>query len=311
MVEKKLNKVKLIGVVVVILVIVVSIMVMFSIKKKHESIEYKLEVVGYSETDVEYIKTNFDSSEISHLLSIKYSNKMISLSKEKYFRFDKLDDYLKYYKNNTSLSSKDVILKINTHTNLDFYEEIYEADTNKNELVLVNKFYKLDETYEPTDLAEVSSKYAYSGKKVSESIVESLTSMLDDAKEAGYKLVVTQGYRSYEEQETAYENYKNKNGESLADTFVSRPGHSDYQTGLSLDIEPYNKVISDPETNEEHIWLLANAHKYGFILRYPNGVSEITGFGYYPWRFRYVGVQAATNIYSNNITFEEYYGYNF
>lgn len=311
MVEKRLNKVKLIGVVAVFLIIIVSIIVIFAIKKKHASLEYKLEVIGYSESEVEYIKSSFDSSEISHILSIEYSNKLLSLSKEKYFRFDRLDDYLEYSEKESSLTAAQIITKINTHTDLGFYEKIYDTDTSKKELMMVNKYYKLSETYEPEDLIEVPIRYAYSGKYVSESILENLESMLEAAREVNYKLVVSQGYRSYKDQASMYESYESSNGEEAADAFVSRPGHSDYQTGLSFDLQPYNKVVENPETNEEHIWLVSNAHKYGFIFRYPDGVSEVTGFKYYPWRLRYVGVDAATYIYNNNITFEEYYGYNF
>ncbi len=311
MVVKKLNKVKLIGVIASVFVIIAFIIIFSMIKKKHDSIEYKLEVKGYSETEVSYIKSNFNSSQVSHILSIDYSKSIISLSKEKYFRFDKLDKYLEYASKNSALTNSEVIIKINTHRDIDFYEEILETDTGKKELMLVNKYYKLSETYEPTDLVEISSRYAYSGKFISESILENVQNLIDSAKESGYKLVVTQGYRSYEDQNTAYESYKSSNGESAADTFVSRPGHSDYQTGLSLDIEPYNKVIETPDENEEHIWLMSNAHNYGFILRYPKDKSDITGFNYYPWRLRYVGVEAATDIHSNNITLEEYYGYKF
>lgn len=311
MVEKKLNKVKLIGVLVVILVIIVSVIVMLAIKKKHESLEYKLEVIGYSEAEIEYIKSNFDTSKTEYVLANEYSKNIIPLSKEKYFRFDKLDEYLDYSKEESSLSMSEIITKINTYTNLEFYSQIFNTDTNKKELMMVNKYYKLDETYEPSDLVEVSSRYAYSGKYVSESILENLEEMLDAAREVNYKLVVSQGYRSYEDQASMYESYSSANGEEAADSFVSRPGHSDYQTGLSFDLQPYNKTVEDPETNEEHIWLVSNAYKYGFIFRYPDGVSEITGFKYYPWRLRYVGVDAATYIYNNNITFEEYYGYNF
>ncbi len=311
MVVKKLNKFKLFGVIIALLLIIGAITIFSLIKKHHNSIEYKLEEKGYSEIEVSYIKANFDISQISQILSIDYSKNLIALSKEKYFRFDKLKEYLEYYNKNKNLTETDIVTKVNTHTNIDFYDEIIATDTSKKELMMVNKYYKLSETYEPSDLVEVSSRYAYKGKYISESILESLKSMLESAMESGYVLVVTQGYRSYEDQLKAYENYKNSNGEASANAFVSKAGHSDYQTGLGLDIEPYNKTISNPNESEEHIWLMENSYKYGFILRYPEDKENITGFSYYPWRFRYVGVELSTYIYNNNITFEEYYGYKF
>ena len=114
-------------------------------------------------------------------------------------------------------------------------------------------------------------------------------------------------YRSYTNQETLYNRYVQKDGSIKADTYSARPGHSEHQTGLAVDV--HNTVLpytSFDKTNE-FTWMKENAHKYGFILRYPKDKTNITGYDYEPWHNRYIGVEHATYIYENNITFDEYY----
>ena len=313
MVQRKLNKKKLvlaISMLIGIILIIVLIISFISNIIKKNSIEYKLEVIGYSTKEIEYIKTNLSKEEQDKVLNMEYNSILVSLYKEKYFRKDKLDDYLEYYKSNKKLSSSEIVTKINTHTNIEAYEKIFDTDTSKNELMLVNKYYKLSEDYKP-EVELISSGYSYSGKYASKSIIESIANLIDAAKEENLKLVVAAGYRSYKDQESIYESYKINNGIREADENVSRPGHSDYQTGLAVDIEPYAKYIENVSESEEYKWLLDNAHKYGFIQRFPEGKEDITGFKYSAWHLRYVGIDAATFIHDNNITFEEYYGYKF
>jgi D-alanyl-D-alanine carboxypeptidase len=176
--------------------------------------------------------------------------------------------------------------------------------------MLVNKYYKLSEDYNP-EVEAISSQYSYAGKYASKMIIESIQNLIDSAKDSNLKLIVSAGYRSYKDQEKIYNDYKVSNGIREADNTVSRPGHSDYQTGLAVDIEPYAKRIENVSESEEYQWLLNNMHRFGFIQRFPEGKESITGFKYSAWHLRYVGVEAATYIHDNNITFEEYYGYKF
>lgn len=313
MVQRKLNKKRvalaiaaLVGLVIIIILIISLIS---NIIKKH-SIEYKLEVVGYNTEEIEYIKNNFSKEEQEKVLNDEYNKMLIPLYKEKYFRKDKLDDYLEYYETNKDLSSSEIVMKVNTHTNLEVYEKVFDTDTSKNELMLVNKYYKLSEDYNP-EVEAISSQYSYAGKYASKMIIESIQNLIDSAKDSNLKLIVSAGYRSYKDQEKIYNDYKVSNGIREADNTVSRPGHSDYQTGLAVDIEPYAKRIENVSESEEYQWLLNNMHRFGFIQRFPEGKENITGFKYSAWHLRYVGIEAATYIHDNNITFEEYYGYKF
>ena len=313
MIQKKLNKKKVaLAAALLVVIIIVIILIISGISKAIEksSIEYKLGEIGYTTEEIEYIKNNFTKEEQNELLDKEYDSILIKFYKEKYFRKDKLEDYLEYHNSNKDLSSGEVITKINTHTNIEPYEKIFDTDISKNELMLVNKYYKLSEDYKP-EVELISSQYAYSGKYASKTIIESIQNLIDAAKEDNIKLIVAAGYRSYEDQEDIYEGYKINNGIREADEVVSRPGHSDYQTGLAVDIEPYAKYIENVSESEEYQWLQNNMYNFGFIQRFPEGKEDITGFKYSAWHLRYVGIDAALYIHDNNITFEEYYGYKF
>ena len=94
-----------------------------------------------------------------------------------------------------------------------------------------------------------------------------------------------------------------------ADLSTARAGFSEHQTGLAIDILTYNVTLSNFEETDAFKWLSSNAYKYGFILRYPKGKEDITGYEYESWHYRYVGVEIATQIFEEDITFDEYYAY--
>lgn len=306
--KKKLN-VKRLGIfcaciLILLIVLIVFINSLIEEAKLKETIEYKLGEVGYSSGEVKVIKEELKDKEIEKVLKSKYDKNLSKLIKEKYFIFDNLDKYLDYLNDNSNETPSNVIAIVNVGANNEWYSNIKETDTTKNELMLVNKFYGLSETYEPSDLVKVSSTYGYEGKRVSEVIYDSLTNMIDSAKENGYTLLVNQGYRSYADQLEAYTDIEDVNGTEAADERAARAGHSEYQTGLSVELSTYGA-----EVGTETQWLLDNSYRFGFIVRYPEGSSDITGFSSDAWRVRYVGRDVATKIHNENITFDEYYGY--
>ena len=175
--------------------------------------------------------------------------------------------------------------------------------------MLVNRLYGLSENYEPDDIIDVPSQYAYTGVKISNSIMDNIVALIDAASEEGYTFVLADGYRSYSEQESIFERYKNAYGYSEADRIAARAGHSEYQTGISFTIVPLYKEYDEPKESSEYKWLNDNAYKFGFIFRFPEDKTDITGFEASTWRLRYVGSEAANIIKSENICFEEYYAY--
>jgi D-alanyl-D-alanine carboxypeptidase len=309
MVVRKLNYFKLIIFIIIIAAIIFGIIKVVSNYNYKKTDEYKLLSIGYTKEEIEIINKELKDNEIKEIEKLKYDKNIISLIGEKYFIFKNLSKYLEYKKENKDDSSNDIVAIINTEANVEWIDETRYTDTTKNELMLVNRLYGLKNDYEPEDIIDVSVQYAYSGVRISSSILDPLMEMIDDAKEYGYTLVLSDGYRSYKEQESLFNNFKNSYGESEADEYVARAGHSEYQTGLSFDISPYNKVYDNPKESEEFIWLQENAYKYGFIFRFSEEKENLTLFNASVWRLRYVGVSAATLIYNEKICFEEYYAY--
>jgi LAS superfamily LD-carboxypeptidase LdcB len=127
--------------------------------------------------------------------------------------------------------------------------------------------------------------------------------------EKGYNIVISSSYREYADQKELYDRRKKDKGEKEADKFAARPGHSEHQLGLAIDLDLYGKTYEKFEDTEEYAWLLENCYKYGFILRYPKDKEDITGYSFESWHYRYVGKEVAKYIHENNITFDEYYEY--
>lgn len=136
--------------------------------------------------------------------------------------------------------------------------------------------------------------------------------MATAAKAEGIELVAFSGYRSYEYQTTLYERYVAKDSKDAADRYSARPGYSEHQSGLAFDIGEKGRedlwLTSAFGETKAGQWLVNNAHKYGFILRYPEGKEDITGFMYESWHFRYLEGDLATKVYEAGVTLEEYLG---
>lgn len=277
--------------------------------KYKQSYDYKLSLVGYKEDEVKTIKDKLNNGEIDNLMELKYDKNIVKFMNEKYFIYKNLSKYLEYKKDNKLESYTNIVTIINTEANIDWFDNAKETDISKKELMLVNRLYGLSKDYEPDDIIDVPSQYAYTGVKISNSVMDNIVALIDAASDEGYTFVLADGYRSYSEQESIFERYKNAYGYSEADRIAARAGHSEYQTGISFTIVPLYKEYDKPKESLEYKWLSDNAYRYGFIFRFPEDKTDITGFEASTWRLRYVGSEAANIIKSENICFEEYYAY--
>ena len=163
--------------------------------------------------------------------------------------------------------------------------------TYVNGILIVNKSYSLPKDYDPG--------------KLNDDVKKAFEEMREAASKDKITLWIQSGYRSYKTQEELFNNYVKQSGKEKAETFSARPGHSEHQTGLAMDL---NIVDSSFEGTKEAIWIEKNCYKYGFIIRYPKGKESITGYKYEPWHIRYLGKDLAKKIYSSNLTLEEYLG---
>lgn len=185
----------------------------------------------------------------------------------------------------------------------------------QNVLVLVNKQFSLPDSYEPLELVIPEVAFSFGKLDVEKSYMrqdaaKALETLFAGALKEGAELFAVSGYRSYARQSQVFEAEVKRAGRDIAVQAVAVPGNSEHQTGLSMDISSRsaNLELSEKfgETNEGK-WLAENAHRYGFILRYPKGKETITGYQYEPWHFRYVGSEAAKVIYEKKWTLEEYF----
>ena len=180
--------------------------------------------------------------------------------------------------------------------------------------VLVNKQIFLPDGYEPKDLVIPNVAFSFSGnhekKLLREEAARALEALFEASIQEGLRLVAVSGYRSYERQYTIFTSNVRKNGLENTLNVSAMPGSSEHQTGLSMDVSTravsYLLRESFGQT-PEGIWLAENAHKYGYIIRYPLGKERVTGYSYEPWHIRYVGKELATHLYENGLTLEEYY----
>ena len=163
----------------------------------------------------------------------------------------------------------------------------YEGD-----VLIVNKTYSMPASYDPGALDPTCNEW--------------FNKLQNGAAKDGINIYPSSGYRSYSYQQNLYNDYAAKDGVEKADTYSARPGHSEHQTGLAIDVNIVNDAfIGTPEAKwiEEHCW------EYGFILRYPRGKQAITGYKYEPWHIRYVGSETSKKIHdAGGITLEEYFG---
>ena len=294
---------------VVVALIITGILVIKHINYT-KTYEYKFNKIGYNKEEVVVLKNELKDKQLDELLNHKYDKNITRLVKEKYFIFNKLDDYLKYYKDNKDKGLTDVVAIINTNTNNDFYTNTKETDVSKNELMLINKYNYLTASYNPDDLEVFTNVYAYGeNQSLRKDAYDAFIEMWNSANKDGYKLIVNSSYRSYDEQKKIYDDYSSWYGEEDADKKAARAGYSEHQTGLAVDIQSYCSQNKDFAECEEFTWLTNNAYKYGFILRYPKDKEYLTGYKYESWHYRYVGKKVSKYIHDNNITFDEYYAY--
>lgn len=181
-------------------------------------------------------------------------------------------------------------------------------------LVLVNKEYHLSSNYVPEGLVVPDVKMIVNiddENRMREDAAAALEILFKEASEQGITLYCESGYRSYQMQKDIYKYNEKQFGKDNASKYTALPGQSEHQTGLCMDITNLDHVDDENDKalgeSKEGIWLKDNAHQYGFILRYPENKTDITGYNYEPWHFRYVGVEVATKIYEKDIALEEYF----
>ena len=218
-------------------------------------------------------------------------------------RADRLDRYAARSAAYPEYRPEDVVFQVNMDQDQAFYCDTYLAADPNSLAVLVNKHSGLSPSYVP-GLEELGNRYG-SGSLRPEA-ARAFRAMADGARLSGVTLRSVSAYRSYETQNSLYNNYLRKYGnQAYVDRFSARPGFSEHQTGLALDIN-VSSFKYNFENTPAFAWLKAHCAEYGFIIRYNQGKEDITGYHFEPWHYRYVGVEAAGVCMSQGLAYEEY-----
>ncbi|NLA32380.1 MAG: M15 family metallopeptidase [Mollicutes bacterium] len=289
--------------------------------KKHFDDYYLVdyhEYEGFSKHVSQLLEKEYEPEKINYLMSNQTKeliNKIITLDKFeidylkiKDFDLDKLARYKEF--NSYVLSFEEIVKAVNhdidikkdevPYDSANFYINIKPAIDPHSDITLVNKAYVLDKSFVPNDLVNFESK------SISKRVVEPLKEMFEYAKEAGYHLCTISSYRSYNTQTSLFYGYIKRDGRAHAERYSAKPGHSEHQLGLATDLCTTNgkRITVDSPV---YPWLENNAHKFGFIIRFPKGKTGITGYNFEPWHVRYIGKEHATKVKELDITYDEYY----
>ena len=259
---------------------------------------------GYSNNNINMILDHGNDEEVTLFAErekVKYLEEFFTIDYAKLINYDK---YV-YYSDFTGDDEETTVLIVNLGLDKEAYTDAFEINEFTNEM-LVNKHHKIKDKLEPTDIVKINEEYTDGEEQRGRrEAVNALTRMINAAKNEGFGLVVNSSYRSYEDQEEICEEYKKAYGENYVTKYVALPGYSEHQTGLAFDLGSTNSNVF--AKSKEYDWMLENAYKYGFILRYPADGVTMTEFKSEPWHYRYVGEKIAEYINDKGITFEEYY----
>lgn len=232
---------------------------------------------------------------------------ILNVSDSDIFHAERFQKYITCHSNVPSYAVWEVIFRANLGLDFPFYDNAATIE-NPNELnVLVNKYHRLPEGFGQTNLVNMNREYTVNDGKqylLRDDAYLNFVRMSDAAKIEGIPIKAISAYRTEDYQRMLYTNKVRTAGQIHADNYSARPGFSEHQTGLAVDI---NSTSTSFEYTSAFAWLQNHAHEYGFIMRYPRGKEWITGYSYEPWHYRYVGADIAYAVHAEGITYDEYY----
>lgn len=252
-----------------------------------------------------------ESNKIENKDKVNNTKELTELEKAKkdldYYKDEYEDDYKEYREKNKDLSIEKVITNVNIGLNYDYYTHTKATKDLNTNTILVNKYNYLTEDYVPKNLQTVDKKYSSKTLQLVDYAKEAFEELSEAASKENYTVLAMSSYRSYQYQYNLYNRYVSTDGVEAADTYSARPGYSEHQTGLAVDVYNGKEDFTNFEKTKEYNWMQDNAYKFGFILRFPKDKVLETGYQYESWHYRYVGKEIAKYIHDNNLCFEEYY----
>ncbi|MCD7894316.1 MAG: M15 family metallopeptidase [Erysipelotrichaceae bacterium] len=254
---------------------------------------------------ISYISSAFDDEDGDMMDKVMYNNIDTSETGKQIITYTLTDNA-----DNTTM--KQLIVDVVEYLNDTYFNpetcKAEEVEDPTDITVLVNKLHDINKEWEPDDLVAVCDNQDIYLRKEAAKAYEVF---YNAAVKQGIELYSISGYRTYETQETYWNNQKSVYDITYASQYSAYPGRSEHELGLAMDVsykttgDRLSEEVADSDIGK---FIVSDAYKYGFILRYPQDKTDITNYNYEPWHIRYVGVELATYLYENNLTLEEYYG---
>jgi len=294
---KRVAKKRILMIVLIVIILIVGISSFFILT----SDKYALRQIGYERDEINVILEKLNQDHLNIVLDMEYVEKLVDILNEQYYMSKNFEKYLDFLEEEPDKDTRTIVAMVNVGAYRKWYEGIILADTSKGIAMLVNTFHKLDENYTPENLVNISNWYAFAGHRIRQEVNEAYEKMAQAANQEGLRLIATSSFRTHAEQQSLFERY--------GDGHAARPGHSEHQTGLALDIVAPYVIGNEFEGTPEFAWLQINAHRFGFIIRYPKDKKYLTGYDYESWHYRYLGVELATRVFNSGLTFDEFYAF--
>lgn len=257
--------------------------------------------MGYTYTEARLLSAFDHEALLTVLLSGPIEN-ILDWLKTPYLILDRLARYQAYAQTHTTLNRRLIVERINADRDYPPYTHTIKADP-ADPLILINKYHYLSSAYVPTNLVKAKG---CGFPTLTKEAAEAFDVMCADLIKTGLTMSESSSYRSYAAQSSIYNRYLKIYGQTYTDTIAARPGFSEHQTGLAIDLNSGESGFIVFITTETYQWVSQNCTKYGFILRYPQGKEDITGYRFEPWHYRYVGREVAEKITRLGLTLDEY-----
>ena len=249
----------------------------------------RLRDIGYEEDQILNLYKNLRFVELTPLLCFDYQ-----LIEQNY-----IDDCLNHPENDRT-----TFVLSNSYRKP--YEITYAADSSDASM-LVNKTWYLDANYVPPNLTDLSMQCGSAGSKLTKTAADAMEEWAAAGRQMNLAFYAISAYRPYDAQETLYDNYVTAHGQEQADRESARPGFSEHQTGLTVDVTATGEESKDFSETSAFIWASSNGADYGWILRYPEGKEDITGYEYESWHYRYLGKELAQAVTKTGMTYDEFW----
>ena len=241
-----------------------------------------------------------ENGQIEHSIE-EYAAQLSEYTALSFYKGENAARYIDFKTKYPDCSWETIITDVNIGLDTPYYTNAAEIENPGSVDVLINKYNYLPAGFVPDDLETVDSAYCFTTLMLTHDARVAFEQMCADARALGYTLYATSGYRSYRWQQQLYSSY------GIPDITTARPGYSEHQTGLAVDVIHHAGSNSSLAQSAVYDWYAENAHKYGFIIRYQDKWSFITGYDDEPWHLRYLGTELATAVKNSYLSYDEYY----